>query len=226
MYLEYYNADGLRFDATTQINGNYLKLTMARLREDFPDKYFLAEHLPDNPWIINEGRFCATWVSRSHLECQRALNGQDPLNKVKSFLGWDGYDHGWNLVKYTLGSHDDVGDEDGGDAQNGLTNWDAAHRYLVDKLGGRANWWARAKCRLAWASMWQCRERRCCSWGRSATWPLPTSPGATGTTDRTATVTTDSTGTRLATQPEWRCGGWSPRATPSAGTIRRCGPTA
>jgi 1,4-alpha-glucan branching enzyme len=151
MYLEYYNADGLRFDATTQINGNCLKLVMARLRQDFPDKYFLAEHLPDNPWIINEGRFCATWVSRSHFECQRALNGQDPLNKVKSFLGWDGYDHAWNLVKYTLGSHDDVGDEEGGNAQGGLTNWDAAHRYLVDKLGGRANWWARAKCRLAWA---------------------------------------------------------------------------
>ena len=28
MYLEYFNADGLRFDATTQINGNYLKLMM------------------------------------------------------------------------------------------------------------------------------------------------------------------------------------------------------
>ena len=66
MYLEYYNADGLRFDATTQINGNELKLVMGRLRQDFPEKYFLAEHLPDNPWIINEGRFCATWVSRSH----------------------------------------------------------------------------------------------------------------------------------------------------------------
>lgn len=138
-------------DATTQINGNYLKLVMARLRQDFPDKYFLAEHLPDSPWIINEGHFCATWVSRSHFECQRALNGQDALNKVKSLLGWDGYDHSWNLVKYTLGSHDDIGDEDDGNAQDGLTNWDTQHRYLVDKLGGRQNWWARAKCRLAWA---------------------------------------------------------------------------
>ena len=54
-------------------------------------------------------------------------------------------------MKYTLGSHDDVGDQDGGDAQGGMTDWDASHRYLVDKLGGRENWWARAKCRLAWA---------------------------------------------------------------------------
>ena len=152
MYLEDYNADGLRFDVTTQINGNYLKLTMARLRQDFPNKYFIAEHLPDNPWIIDQGQFCATWASRSHLECQRALNGEDSLNKVISFLGWDGYDHAWNLVKYTLGSHDDIGDEDGGNAEDGLTNWDSAHRYLVDKLGGRENWWARAKCRLAWAA--------------------------------------------------------------------------
>jgi len=151
MYLEDYRADGLRFDATTQINGNDLKRVMARLRQDFPDKYFVAEHLPDNPWIINEGRFCATWASRFHFESERALNGQDSLNKVKGLLGWDGYDHAWNLVKYTLGSHDDIGDENGGNAENGLTNWDSAHRYLVDKLGGRENWWARAKCRLAWA---------------------------------------------------------------------------
>ena len=66
-------------------------------------------------------------------------------------LGWDGYDHAWNLVKYTLGSHDDVGDQNNGDAEDGLTNWDRRHRYLVDQLGGRDDWTARAKCRLAWA---------------------------------------------------------------------------
>jgi hypothetical protein len=37
MCLEEYHADGLRFDAT------------ARLRPDFPGKYFTAEHPPDNP---------------------------------------------------------------------------------------------------------------------------------------------------------------------------------
>jgi 1,4-alpha-glucan branching enzyme len=151
MHFEDYHADGLRFDVTTQINGNHLKLVLARLRQEFPDKYFIAEHLPDNPWIINEGRFAATWVSRAHHECQRALAGQDPLNKVKGFLGWDGYDHAWNLVKYSMGSHDDIGDEENGDAENGLTNWDTRHRYFVDQLGGRDDWTARAKCRLAWA---------------------------------------------------------------------------
>lgn len=151
MYFEEYNADGLRFDVTTAINGRHLKQVMERLRRDFPDKYFVSEHLPDHPWIVEEGRFCATWTARAHHECQRALNGQEPLEKVLGFLGWDGYDHAWNLVKYTLGSHDDVGDQNGGNAEDGLTKWDSRHRYFVDLFGGKDNWWARAKCRLAWA---------------------------------------------------------------------------
>lgn len=151
MFLEDYHADGLRFDATTQINGNHLRIVVDQLRRDFPDRYLIAEHLPDNPWIVKTGRFCATWDADSHHECQRALAGQDPLNKVKGFLGWDGYDNAWNLVKYTLGSHDDIGDQENGNAEHGLTNWDTRHRYFVDQLGGREDWHARAKCRLAWA---------------------------------------------------------------------------
>jgi 1,4-alpha-glucan branching enzyme len=151
MFFEDYHADGLRFDVTTQINGEHLKLVVDRLRRDFPDKYLIAEHLPDHPWIVKTGRFCATWDADAHHECQRALAGQDPMNKVKGVLGWEGYDHAWNVVKYTLGSHDDVGDQENGNAEHGLTNWDTRHRYFVDQLGGREDWWARAKCRLAWA---------------------------------------------------------------------------
>jgi len=150
MYFEQYKADGLRFDVTTQINGNHLKLVVDRLRQDFPSKYLSAEHLPDDPWIVTTGRFCATWHGDTHHECQRALAGQDSLNKVKSILGWDGYEHAWNLVKYALGSHDDIGDLENGDAEHGLSDWDKRHRYLIDQLGGRENGWARAKCRLAW----------------------------------------------------------------------------
>jgi 1,4-alpha-glucan branching enzyme len=151
MSFEEYRADGLRFDVTTQIDGEHLKLVVERLRADFPDKYLVAEHLPDDPWIIETGRFCAAWHARSHHECQRALAGQDSLNRVKGFLGWDGYGRSWNLVKYVLGSHDDIGDQENGDAEHGLTNWDSRHRYFVDQLGGRVDWTARAKCRLAWA---------------------------------------------------------------------------
>jgi 1,4-alpha-glucan branching enzyme len=151
MYFERYHVDGLRFDVTTQINGNHLKLVVDRLRREYPQKYLIAEHLPANPWIIDTGRFCATWHADSHHESQRALAGQDSFNKVRSILGWDGYPHAWSLVKYVLGSHDDIGDLENGDAEHGLTEWDKRHRYFVDQLGGRENWWACAKCRLAWA---------------------------------------------------------------------------
>ncbi len=146
-----YKVDGLRFDVTTQINGNDLSVVMKRLRADFPNRYFIAEHLPDNPWIVKNVGFCATWDADAHHECQRALVGQSPIEKVKSFLGWVGYDDPWNLVKYTLGSHDDIGDDHNGNAENGWSDWDKRHRYLIDQLGGRENWYARAKCRLAWA---------------------------------------------------------------------------
>lgn len=151
MYLEEYRADGLRFDVTTQINGNDLKTVVWRLRHEFPDRYIVAEHLPDHPWIVREGGFGATWMARMHHELQRALVGQDPVTKVRSMLGWDGYDHSWNLVKYGLGSHDDIGDKNNGNAEDGLTNWDSRHRYFVDQMGGREDPTARAKCRLAWA---------------------------------------------------------------------------
>lgn len=151
MYFDDYNADGLRFDVTTQIDGEYLSKVMNRLRERYPDKYFIAEHLPAHPWITTYGNFSATWLAASHHEAQRALGGQDPVDKVKSILGWDGFDHPWNLVKYPLGSHDDVGDDHSGNAKDGLTDWDARHRYLIDQFGGRHNWDARAKCRVAWA---------------------------------------------------------------------------
>jgi 1,4-alpha-glucan branching enzyme len=151
MYITEYNVDGLRFDATTQIDGTKLREVLWRIISAYPNKYMIAEHLPDNPWITKAGNFRATWCARSHHEFQRAAKGEDPVNKVASFLGWDGYDHSWNLVKYALGSHDDIGDLNNGNAEDGLTNWDKRHRYFTDLFGGRDNWDARAKARMGWA---------------------------------------------------------------------------
>ncbi len=151
MYFDHYQADGLRFDVTTQIDGNHLRDVLWRLQQKYPSKYFIAEHLPAHPWITTAGNFDATWYAQSHHEMQRALSGDNPIARLKSFLGWDGFSHAWNLVKYTMGSHDDVGDDKNGNAKEGLTHWDARHRYLVDQLGGRHHGHARAKCRVAWA---------------------------------------------------------------------------
>ena len=54
-------------------------------------------------------------------------------------------------MNYLSGSHDDVGDMNNGNAEDGITNWDRRYRDLIDLLGGRHNPTARAKCRLAWA---------------------------------------------------------------------------
>jgi 1,4-alpha-glucan branching enzyme len=151
MYFDEYHADGLRFDCTTQINGNYLAIVVGRLRARYPNKYIIAEHLPAHPYITTIGNFCATCESNSHHECQRALAGLDPVNKILGILGHDRFEHGWNLVKYLTGCHDDIGDFENGDAEHGISNWDSRHRYLIDLLGGRNDWDARAKCRLAYA---------------------------------------------------------------------------
>ncbi len=150
MYLEDYRADGLRFDSTTVINGNHLRQVLWRLREDFPDRYLIAEHLPAHAWVTTMGNFNATWNSESHHQTQRALAGDMPVERIAGILGRGAFEHSWNLVNYPLGSHDDCGDDHNGNAQDGLSNWDTRHRYLVDLLGGRHTPEARAKCRIAW----------------------------------------------------------------------------
>lgn len=151
MYFDLYGADGLRFDLTAEIDGGPLSEVVGALRREYPDKYLVAEHHPAHHWVTTFGNFCATWDAEAHHEAQRALNGAAPVDKIKGILGWDGFDQPWNLVKYLAGCHDDVGDDRGGDAEDGLTNWDKRHRYFVDQFGGRDNWYARAKARLAWA---------------------------------------------------------------------------
>ncbi len=151
MCFEEYHVDGLRFDMTRLINGNYLRNVVWKLRQDFPDKYLIAEHHPADPWIIDAGNFHATWDAEAHHECQRALAGDQPVDRLLHILGRGPFLHGWNVVNYLSGCHDDVGDMNNGNAEDGIHNWDHRHRYLIDLLGGRHNPLARAKCRLAWA---------------------------------------------------------------------------
>ncbi len=163
MYFEDYRADGLRFDATRYIEHNtgwdrdgweFMQYLTYNIRNAYPDKYLIAEHLPDHDSIVRHAGFTATWFVNSHHEFQRAVNGIDPVNKLKSFLGKDfGYGHNypnqWNLVKYLLGCHDDCGDDKKGESIS-KNDWEQ-HRYFVEFFGGRDNWHARAKARIGWA---------------------------------------------------------------------------
>ena len=113
MYLEEYRADGLRFDVTTQINGEHLKLVVDRLRRGLP-RQVPHRRAPAGPPVDRHAT--AGSAPRGTPTRTTSASGRSPArtrcNKVKGFLGWDGYDHAWNLVKYTLGSHDDVGDHE------------------------------------------------------------------------------------------------------------------
>jgi 1,4-alpha-glucan branching enzyme len=163
MFFEEYRVDGLRLDATRAIEGNagldsdgwqFLQDLTWRLKEKYPDRYLIAEHLPDHDTIINSAGFHATWFAAAHHEFQRAANGEDPIGKLKGIIGKNfgfgrNYQNQSNLIKYFLGSHDDCGDDKGGSTIYDLEDW-KRHRYFVDFFGGRNNWYARAKARVGW----------------------------------------------------------------------------
>jgi 1,4-alpha-glucan branching enzyme len=156
MYIEEYRGDGLRFDATRALEANrgwgndgwvFMQYLTWRAKELFPGKYLIAEHVPAHASIVTSAGFHATWVKEAYDRCRTALDGQDSVANLASIVGADlgpghDYPYSWSTIKYVLGSHDECGD-----------NKDGAlgRRYLVQLFGGRDNWFARAKCRLAWA---------------------------------------------------------------------------
>jgi len=156
MYLSEYNADGLRFDATRAIEAakgwdadgwGFMQYLTGMGKQLFPGKYLVAEHVPDHETIVTSAGFHATWVQDLCGVLRDALNGFDPVNKIEALLGNSfgpgrAYPYSWNTVKYLLGSHDECGDLDGG--RKGRS-------YFVERYGGRHNWYARAKARMAWA---------------------------------------------------------------------------
>jgi 1,4-alpha-glucan branching enzyme len=164
MYFSEYRADGLRFDATRAIEAahgwnadgwRFLQHLTWCLKQIFPGKYLVAEHLPDHDTIIESAGFHATWHADAHHELQRAAGGDDPVTRLMRIIGKGmGYGHNypaqWNLVRSMLGSHDDCGDLDGGKTLAKPNDADR-HRYFVELFGGRGNGYARAKARLGWA---------------------------------------------------------------------------
>ena len=155
MYLNEYRGDGLRFDATRYIEYNrgwgndgwsFMQYLTYKAKELFPAKYLIAEHLPEHDSIVSSAGFHATWYKRAYDRFRQAMNGNNPVDNIKSLLGKNfepgqHYPNNYSLVKYLLGSHDECGDNDSGKR---------GHRYFVEHFGGRDNWHARAKTRLGW----------------------------------------------------------------------------
>jgi 1,4-alpha-glucan branching enzyme len=156
MYFSEYNGDGIRFDATRYIEYNkglgndgweFMQYLTWFSKLYYPGKYLIAEHVPANDSIVNSAGFHASWYNPVYENLYDALNGDNPVEKIKSSIGLEfgygnSYTYSWNLVKYLLGSHDECGD---------LNNGNNGHKYYVERFGGRDNWFARAKTRMAWA---------------------------------------------------------------------------
>ena len=148
MYLRDYRVDGLRFDAVQAIPPDAVAFIVQTLREEFPDKYLIAEYNPYDASTSASGPedpygtlgFCATWNMSSPWDTFNLLNGTNAANLLLARIGGFSDPNPWHLVNYLTGSHDQIY---GGQGDTGA--------YIAQRFGGRGNGWARAKARLAWA---------------------------------------------------------------------------
>lgn len=148
MYLRDYRVDGLRFDAVQAIPPDTVQYIVWALREEFPGKYLIAEYNPNDAGSsVAPGQdpygalgFCATWDMGSSGDAFAFLNGINTTDLILARLGGFADPNAWHRVQYLTGSHDQIY---GGQDDSGI--------YIAQRFGGRANGWARAKARLAWA---------------------------------------------------------------------------
>jgi 1,4-alpha-glucan branching enzyme len=143
-----YQVDGLRFDAVQAIPADAVQQIVQALRQEFPDKYLIAEYNPNDSGSAASPPqdpygtlgFCATWDMNSPWDTFTALNGSNTVNLLLARIGSFSDPDPWHQVGYLTGSHDQIY---GGSGNTGV--------YFTERFGGRGNGWARAKARLAWA---------------------------------------------------------------------------
>jgi 1,4-alpha-glucan branching enzyme len=156
MYFDEYNADGLRFDATRYIEYNrglgndgweFMQFLTYFSKMYYPSGYLIAEHVPSHDSIIDSAGFNSTWLDQAYESFLNAMKGISPVDNIINTIGLDFgsgnfYRHSWNLIKFLTGSHDKAGD---------MNEGNDGHRYFIELFGGRNNWYARSKARMAWA---------------------------------------------------------------------------
>lgn len=148
MWLHEYGADGLRFDSLHNVypEGGAWWLLQDIARE-FPDKLLIAEH--DNfAWCLGRYPLGAAW-DMGCADHFRGVLANPSAGDLKNLIEYWGAPYAFSLVRYLLGSHDQIFNEVAGN------HWSSRDcRYFVERvagIGGREDWTARAKARLGWA---------------------------------------------------------------------------
>jgi 1,4-alpha-glucan branching enzyme len=149
MWLDEYRGDGLRFDAAHYLPWDSTRHIIQGLRANpfWRDKFLVAEWDGDRrdqwPAVIRDLGFNAVWGMSGPWAFRAAMHGDGPVDQMESVMSIADYQNQWNVVRYFLGSHDQIAD--------GKSGEEGDHRYPAEKLGGRNDWVARAQCRLGWA---------------------------------------------------------------------------
>jgi 1,4-alpha-glucan branching enzyme len=149
MWLDEYRGDGLRFDAAHYIPWDSVRHIIEGLRANpfWRDKFLVAEWNGDRrdqwPSVIRELGFNAVWGMSGPWAFRAAMTGERPVEQIESVMSLAEYQNHWNVVRYFLGSHDQIADGKNGE--------EGDHRFPVEKLGGRQSWVARAQSRVGWA---------------------------------------------------------------------------
>jgi 1,4-alpha-glucan branching enzyme len=150
MWLGEFSGDGLRFDSLHNVypeGGAWWLVT--ELASALPGKILIAEH--DHPgWALARYPLEAVWDMGSADAFRDQVLGPVSISQLEALLGFSQAPHAANLVRYLLGSHDQIFNKCAqGQWQCGFS------RYFVERVGGvlvgRSDWTARATARLGWA---------------------------------------------------------------------------
>eukprot|EP01053_Blabericola_migrator_P002582 Blabericola_migrator_1__2581@NODE_172_length_12094_cov_159_438181_g149_i0_p3_GENE_NODE_172_length_12094_cov_159_438181_g149_i0NODE_172_length_12094_cov_159_438181_g149_i0_p3_ORF_typecomplete_len463_score72_24Alphaamylase/PF00128_24/3_9e43hDGE_amylase/PF14701_6/6_2e05hDGE_amylase/PF14701_6/3e03GHL10/PF02638_15/0_0042Alphaamylase_C/PF02806_18/0_0077Melibiase/PF02065_18/0_0088AP_endonuc_2/PF01261_24/2_2AP_endonuc_2/PF01261_24/2_3e02AP_endonuc_2/PF01261_24/1_1e03GHL6/PF14871_6/0_16Peptidase_C10/PF01 len=149
-FLEDMNVDGLRFDSVHNMGYRFTKDLVWELRTAYPDRIFIAEVTPENPKVCTDQNFHSVWVHADYYDAMKLLKSRGSEWDLKMLCnilnGHTGFSTGLQMIGSILGSHDQVGNR-----HNGHSDDPRIGRYMVDQVGGRNNWHARAQCRMMFA---------------------------------------------------------------------------
>ena len=121
IWLEEYKVDGFRYDATRMIGWNLsqpeygIPAWTSAIAETDPSVYQIAEHLPVDPWLVNNTSLTSSWHDSFHDRLLEHIHGSNPstltlMNQVVRLYEYSNsgsyYQYPTQAVKYMV-SHDE-----------------------------------------------------------------------------------------------------------------------